>query len=200
MLTRQEQKDLYQSLLGNLTINTKIDGSGNNVSIPLYISWGFEPKEQVFPLIVLRFIYRDQPYLRTITDYLGDRGNGVEFGYMGQSGLLIKIKCVDFGSKEAGNFISKYDIAEEISKRIQQLAITGTWDGIVKDGSVNKESGIVFNDVSEILELEAIHELQTIIPIKKLVSYKPIETGIVKFINAPTLLTLEFQDVELIIS
>ena len=105
MLTREEQKNLYNTLKGDLVINTAVDELGTDVIIPVTVAWGFEPVEHDFPLIAVKFMYVDQVYERTLTNFLGDRGNGIEFGYIGQNGLLVKIKAVDYSDKDTGNFI-----------------------------------------------------------------------------------------------
>jgi hypothetical protein len=198
MLTREEQKNLYNTLKGDLVINTDVDGvSGTNVTIPVTVAWGFEPVEHDFPLIAVKFMYVDQIYERTITNYLGDRGNGIEFGYMGQNGLLVKIKAVDYGNKDTGNFIAAIDIIDELVNKIQYNAEV-EWDKFIVDGSVFKENGYSFQDVSSILNEEYIEEKQGMIPINKIKSIKPIETGPILFTNAPTLLVLDFKPVEIV--
>jgi hypothetical protein len=198
MLTREEQANLAKTLKDDLTINTHPDGtSGTNVTIPVTVAWGFEPKKQPLPIIICKFIYVDQVYERTLTDYLGDRGDGIEFGYMGQNGLLIKIKAVDVGDKDTGNVISAIDIVNALVERVQYEADI-EWDKFISEGSVFKENGFSFSNVSSLLDQEYIEEMQGTIPINKLKSHKPIETGPILFTNAPTLSVIDFLPVEVI--
>jgi hypothetical protein len=199
MLTREEQAELAKSLTGDLVINTHPDGvSGTNVTIPITVTWGFEPKKQDLPIIICKFIYTDQVYERTLTNYLGDyRGNGIEFGYLGQNGLLVKIKAVDVGDKDTGNVISAIDIVNALVERVQYEADI-KWDKFISEGSVFKENGYSFSNVSSLLDQEYIEEMQGSIPINKIKSIKPIETGEVLFTNASTLSEINFLPIEVI--
>lgn len=133
----------------------------------------------------------DAVYERTLGDFWGNRGNGDEYGYVGANGLMVKIKAVDHGTPDDNDFISKIDIVQELVKRVQFNALTN-WDGLIDEGGVQEGEAIMFNDISHILELESIKEVQCVIRINKLTTYVPVETGILDA-NAPTIEAIDHQ-------
>jgi len=189
MLSRSEQKALYDSIIGDLIINTNPDGSGNDITIPISVHWGFEPVESELPSITIRFITIDNPTERTLGDFWSDGNEGEFTGYLAESSLLVKIKAVNYGSKFANNFIEKTDIVEALTVRVFDKALLN-WDSLIDNGSVVLGGISAISDITQIFEEYAIKEYQFTIRIQKLTGGIPIEEG-VKFSTAPTLLSVE---------
>jgi len=189
MITRAEQKALFDSLTGDLIINTKPDNSGTNVTIPVEINWGFEPKEINLPSITIKFLNYGRHSERTLGDIWKDTPNGFFIGYLATYTLLVIIRTEDFGSTE-NDFIEKTDIAEALFERVFKQALH-FWDDLINDGSVEEDGIEQATDVSELLNLESLKELQMTIRIKKLTGGVPNEQGPVLFSTAPTILTVD---------
>lgn len=189
MITREEQKALYDSITGDLILNTHPDGvSGSNEIIPVEVHWGFEPKEVVLPVIIITFIIYGNPTMRTIGDLWKDTPNGEFTGYIAEYTLLVKIKTADYNVK--GKFIEKTDIAEALYQRVFEQALH-YWDGLIDDGSVVYGGISPVSDVSNILGLEIAKDLQFTIRIQRLTGGIPIELGPVLFTTAPTITTVD---------
>ena len=190
MITRSEQKALFDSLTGDLTINTDPDGeSGEDIVIPVEVNWGGEPKELELPSITIKFIVYGTKLERTLGDLWKDTTEGYFIGFVGGYTLLVKIRTKDHEDSD-GNFIEKTDIAEALYQRVFLQALHN-WDALITDGSVQEDGIDQATDVSEIIGLEEIKELQFNIRLKKLTGGVPIETGPVKFSTAPTILSVD---------
>lgn len=193
MLTRLEQKAMFDSIIGDIIINTQADGEGSDVTIPLEVHWGFEPRQTKFPCVVIKFRTIDKRVEYTLGDYLGERGVNREgqFGYLGDNVLEMKIKTVDYGSPNLDDFISKYDIGSYLIDRLQRLILTD-WGKYIDWGHIRTEEGINWIDVSQILRLEQLYELHGSITIRKLVNYTPIEPNI-KYSTALPILGIDLE-------
>lgn len=191
MITRLEQKALFDSISGNLTINTHPDGiSGNNVVIPVEVNWGLEPKKTELPSITIIINTGGRSVLSTLGHFLRDTDEGEVTGYIAEFILSIKIRTSDFVDS-GGNFIEKTDIADALYKRVFLQALH-FWDSLIDDGSIIDDGISPFNDVSEILDLEQIKEYQFTISLQKLVGGVPDESAYdVKISTAPTLLSVD---------
>lgn len=190
MITRLEQKALFESISGDLVINTKPDGSGSNITIPISVYWGSEPTELTLPAITLRFIILDNPTMKTLGDYWKDTDLGEFTGYIAESTLMIKIRAQDYGSNEEDNYINQDDIVQALHKRIIDAALF-KWDSLIEDGGVADGGISPANDISEILDYELLKEIQLSIRLQKLTGGVPTDTGPVLFSTAPTLLEVE---------
>jgi len=188
VITRSEQKALFDSLTGDLTINTKPDGSGTDIIIPVDVHWGFEPKEIENPTIVLKFIVKRNPIERTLGDLWKNTDEGEFDGFIAEDTLLVKIFATDY---QVGGNISKIDIAADLEKRVFFQAFQH-WDSLIDEGSVVEGGISATNNVSEILGLEEMEILQFTIRLKKLYGGVPVETGLL-FSTAPTLLEVETE-------
>lgn len=191
MITRAEQKALFDSITGNLVINTKPDGTGSNVTIPVSVYWGSEPTELVLPAITCRFTMWNQPKEKSLGDYWGERNGGEFTGWLGSYMLLIKIRGDNWGSYDQNNFISMLDIVEALYQRCLN-AILFNWDALIADGSVEEDGVSSANDVSEIMGYEQIKELQFYVRIKKLSGGVPVD-GAIKYSTAPSLLEVKTE-------
>jgi len=189
MITRAEQKALFDSINGDLTINTVPDGSGNDVVIPIEVNWGFEPIELVLPSITINFIVYGRPKERTLGDLWRDTPEGYYIGYIATYSLLVKIRTADHTDSD-NNFIEKTDIAESLYDRVFKQALH-FWDSLVDEGSVEDGGIEPATDVSQLLGLEGLKELQLTIRIKKLTGGVPNEQGPVLFSTAPTILSVD---------
>jgi len=189
MITREEQKALFDSLVGDLTINTLPDGSGLNVVIPVEVNWGLEPKIMTLPAITIKFISYGIPLEKTLGDVWRDETTGFFIGYIAGYTLLVKIRTQDYIN--GSNFIEKTDIAEALYKRVWEKAMF-TWDSLITDGGIHEDGPDQATDVSEILELESYKELQLTIKLKKLTGGVPDESAMtVKITTAPTIIYVE---------
>lgn len=189
MITREEQKALYDSITGDLVLNTHPDGvTGTNETIPVEIHWGFEPTEVVFPVIIITFIIYGNPTMRTIGDLWKSTEEGEFTGYIAEYTLLVKIKTADYNV--AGKFIEKTDIAEALYQRVFNQALH-YWDGLIDDGSVVFGGISPVSDVSSILGLEIPKELQFTIRIQRLTGGVPVEAGPVLYTTAPTITVVD---------
>lgn len=189
MITREEQKSLFESLIGDLVINTMPDGTGSNVTIPVSVYWGSEPTELVLPAITCRFTTINQPIEKSLGNYWGSNSQGEITGFIGSNSLLIKIRGDNWGSYDENNFISMLDIVEALYNRCLEAALF-KWDSLIADGSVEEDGISSANDVSEIMGYEQIKELQFYVRIKKLTGGVPVD-GVVKYSTAPTLLEVK---------
>ena len=110
MITRAEQKALFDSITGNLTLNTDVDGvSGVNVVIPVEVNWGLEPKTTDLPSITIVIISGGRPTIATLGHFLRDTPAGEVTGYIAEFILSVKIRSAD-KMDDNGNFIEKTDI------------------------------------------------------------------------------------------
>ena len=189
MITRSEQKALFDSLTGNLTINTKPDETGTDIVIPIDVHWGFEPKSLDIPTIILKFIVKRNPTERTLGDFWKDTDQGEFEGFLAEYTLLVKIMSADY---QVGGNISKIDIANALEQRVFDQAFH-YWDKLIDEGSVVEGGISATNDVSEILDLEDVQILQFTIRLKKLCGGIPVEAGPVLFSTAPTLLEVKTE-------
>jgi len=189
LITRSEQKSLFDSICGDLVINTKPDNTGTDITIPVDVHWGSEPKEITLPSITIRFIITDNPTTKTLGDYWKDTDDGEFTGYIAESTLLVKIRASDYGSNKTNDYISQDDIVNALMERVVNAALL-EWDSIIEDGGVADNGISAANDVSEILGYDALKELQTTIRLQKLAGGVPVETGVL-YSTAPKLLEVK---------
>lgn len=190
MLSRAEQKALFDSLTGNLTINTLPDDSGDDLTIEIDVHWGFEPVEITRPSIIIQIMNQLTPVIETLGKAWGEDENGIYYGVVYRNILSVKIRAVDFGESVTGTFISKIDIANALLQRIHDQALM-YWDNLIQNGCVEAGGIMGAQDVSEILNaVEHEKTIQFQIRIQKLHKSLPIETNI-RYSTAPTLLAVE---------
>jgi len=191
MITRLEQKALFDSIVGDLTIDTHPDGvSGDNVVIPVEVNWGLEPKETILPSITMLISTFGRRVLESIGQLIRVREAGDWTGFLAEFILSIKIRTSDHRDAN-GHFIEKTDIADALYQRVFLQALH-FWDDLIEDGSVMFTGISPVSDVSEIIGLEQIKEYQFTVSIQKLVGGIPDESAYeVKFSTAPTLLSVD---------
>jgi hypothetical protein len=174
MMNREDQAIMYNELVKFFDVNTKQDGSGEFISLPVNVYWGCEPVEHQLPCIILTFTSFSNPVESALGDIYGEQEEGLELGYVGEDILLIKIKSVDIESDEG--VVSKQDIAQYLANSLTHMAIFN-WSRKLKNSDVyGPPSGI--NDVSGLLGNEQIYELQFTVRFRNFVGGVPTETGI----------------------
>jgi len=192
-LSRQEQVSLFNTLTGNLTINTSPDGSGSDETVSVDVHWGFEPVELQKASIIVTVSRWGQPILRTLGDAWEDiPSEGIYSGYLARIVLNVKVRAFDQGNGDDGDFISKIDIAQALMERVHEQAFL-YWDDLIYDGGVEKGGIKTVHDISHILRMvEQEQVLQLDIYLQKLHKKLPVEPGI-KYSTAPTILALELE-------
>lgn len=186
MITRLEQKALFDSLGGDLKITTTPDGNGDDVTIPVHVYWGFEPVENELPAIIAYFQTYNIPREKTLANLWKITPEGDFIGYLADYMFKIKIKTSDYGDISTDNYIEKVDISNALLQRTMNKIFL-EWDGLIDDGSIPEDGISPVDDVSEIFDLETIRELQFTVKITKLTGAVPTENGTVKFATAPTI-------------
>jgi hypothetical protein len=176
MISRTEQKAIYDKLLTSLTINTYPDGiSGDNVTIPVNVYWGHEPVTQDLPSIVIKFSSFNNLLEKAMSDIYGeDTNKSFVYGFQGKDVMKVKVRAIDYN--ESSNAISKTDIAQAIMNIIYALKFSN-WDGVLTESAILEQHDPIY-DVSKILENNEIpYELQTVINFTNFVGGVPIETS-----------------------
>jgi hypothetical protein len=180
MISRTEQKAIYDKLLTSLTINTYPDGSsGNNVIIPVHVYWGKEPVTQELPSIVIKFTSFNNVLEKALSDiYTQDINGSFVYGFQGQDIMKVKVRAIDYNDEI--NKISESDIAQAIMNIIYALKFSN-WDGVLTESAVVEQHNPI-DDVSEIRgdmgeENEIPYELQTVINFTNFVGGVPVETS-----------------------
>jgi len=174
MISRIEQAAIYDKLLKTLTINTHPDGvSGDDVSIPVNVYWGYEPVEQELPSIVINFSSFNNLLEKSMSDINSqDIDKSFIYGFQGKDIMRIKVRAVDYNDGDLA--ISKTDIAQDIMRIIYNLKFS-QWGGVLTESAILEQHDPI-DDVSQILENnEMPYELQTVINFTNFVGGVPEE-------------------------